>query len=233
MSMDILTSNQSSSVDSQSIQPDGQKVAKEEGDRIQLDEESTTIDEEVVDVNEDVEEVGDKEATQDEIVELDVEIYKKANMKEEIKANRDGIVENQVAKSSTHGEEKETEDRIESPQYATSTVCKLDGYAIIVDDSTNFKMELGQKNLQNQHETYFVDFVERYLVISCIPLRQWHSPILLSSIIFLIQDTCANRSLQRRRAMLRKSGCRLVLMVGGMLCLSVFLQGMASRVSFR
>ena len=67
--------------------------------------------------------------------------------------------ENQVAKPSTHVEEKEADDRIESPQYATPTVCKLDGYAIVVDDSTRFKMEQGQKNLQNQHETYFVDFV--------------------------------------------------------------------------
>ena len=47
-------------------------------------------------------------------------------------------------------------DRIELPQYATTTMSKLDVYAIIVDDSTSFKMEQGQKNLQNRHETYFV-----------------------------------------------------------------------------
>ena len=32
-------------------------------------------------------------------------------------------------------------DRIELPQYATTTMSKLDVYAIIVDDSTSFKME--------------------------------------------------------------------------------------------
>ena len=47
-------------------------------------------------------------------------------------------MENQVAKSITHGEEKEMEDRIELPQYATTIVSKMDGYASIVDDSTSF-----------------------------------------------------------------------------------------------
>ena len=36
---------------------------------------------------------------------------------------------------------------------------KLDGYAVVVDDSTSFKMDQGHKSLQNQRETYFVDFV--------------------------------------------------------------------------
>ncbi|GFY93549.1 hypothetical protein Acr_08g0019450 [Actinidia rufa] len=108
MSMDIFTSNQSSSIGSQSIQEvsrsptpnkslfdyyDGQKIAKDEGDRIQLDEETITIDEKVVDVNEDVvKEVVHKEEIQDEIVELDVEICTKTNKKEEIKVNGDDIV---------------------------------------------------------------------------------------------------------------------------------------------